>query len=198
MNVLLILGHPDKKSFNHAIAQICISMLQKNGHKVLFHDLYDENFNPIMNKFEIPIDGQIDSMVKQHCDDLLNSDGIIVIHPNWWGQPPAIIKGWIDRILRPGVAYKFLDGDNGEGIPMGLLKAKVGIVFNTSNTSESRENNVFLDPLETIWKNCILKLCGVNQFYRRMFRIIVNSDIDQRLKWLNEVESIIEKYFPKN
>jgi len=44
------------------------------------------------------------------------------------------LKGWIDRIFRPGVAYEFNEGDKGEGIPVGLLKAKKAIVFNTSNT----------------------------------------------------------------
>jgi len=54
-----------------------------------------------------------------------------VVHPNWWGQPPAILKGWIDRILRPGVAYQFLEGDAGEGVPVGLLKAETALIFNT-------------------------------------------------------------------
>lgn len=198
MNVLVILGHPDNKSFNHAIADTCNNRLVENGHSVVFHDLYQEGFNPIIDTIEIPKHGQIDDIIKNHCDDLINSDGIIIIHPNWWGQPPAIIKGWIDRIIRPGIAYEFEEGDNGEGTPIGLLKAKIGLVFNTSNTSEERENSIFKDPLDTIWKNCIFDFCGVKQFDRRMFRIIVNSDLDQRNIWLNEVKMMIDKYFPKN
>jgi NAD(P)H dehydrogenase (quinone) len=198
MKILVILGHPDKISFNHAIAKSCVNRLIENEHKVIFHDLYEESFNSTLDKEEIPIDGTVDDKIRQHCQDLVSSDGIIIIHPNWWGQPPAILKGWVDRVFRPGVAYKFIEGDNGEGVPIGLLNAKVGIVFNTSNTSEFRENNIFKDPLETIWKNCILKLCGVNQFERRMFRIIVNSDIVQRQNWLNEVKEILDHYFPKD
>lgn len=198
MNVLVILGHPDNKSFNHAVADTCNNRLVENGHSVVFHDLYQEGFNPIIDTIEIPKHGQIDDIIKNHCDDLINSDGIIIIHPNWWGQPPAIIKGWIDRIIRPGIAYEFEEGDNGEGTPIGLLKAKIGLVFNTSNTSEERENSIFKDPLDTIWKNCIFDFCGVKQFDRRMFRIIVNSDLDQRNIWLNEVKMMIDKYFPKN
>jgi len=128
---------------------------------------------------------------------LAQSDGIIIVHPNWWGQPPAILKGWIDRIIRPGIAYKFADGDNGEGIPIGLLKAKTGIVFNTSNTNEKRENEKFGDPLDTIWKNCIFDFCGVKQFERKIYRIIVTSDLEQRLQWLKETRELIDKYFPK-
>lgn len=123
---------------------------------------------------------------------------MIIVHPNWWGQPPAILKGWIDRIIRPGIAYEFEDGDNGEGVPIGLLKAKAGIVFNTSNTSEKRENEIFGDPLDTIWKNCIFNFCGVKQFERKIYRIIVTSDLEQRLQWLKEARELIDKYFPKD
>lgn len=55
------------------------------------------------------------------------------------GQPPAILKGWVDRVIRAGVAYEFAEGDSGEGVPIGLLKAKSALVFNTSNTLEERE-----------------------------------------------------------
>lgn len=197
MKILIILGNPDTKSFNHAIANQCKERLEKNGHSVVFHDLHEENFDPILSKREIPKDGEINELVKKHCDDLVESDGIIIIHPNWWGQPPAILKGWIDRILRPGVAYEFLEGDKGEGTPIGLLKAKTGLVFNTSNTSEEREDNLFGDPLETIWKNCIFDFCGVKQFERRMYRIMVSSTPIQRAAWLNETKELIDKYFPK-
>ncbi|MBN1181483.1 MAG: NAD(P)H-dependent oxidoreductase [Bacteroidales bacterium] len=197
MNLLIILAHPDKNSFNHAIAKTCIKKLNANGHKALYHDLYDEGFDPVIIKEEIPRNGVVDKIILRHCEDLVLCDGIIIIHPNWWGQPPAIMKGWIDRVIRPGVAYEFLDGDKGEGVPVGLLKAKTAIVFNTSNTSEKRENEVFKDPLETIWKNCIFDLCGIKQFDRRMFRIVVTSDLKQRQEWLNEAGKMIDHYFPK-
>lgn len=195
MTVLIVLGHPDKNSFNHAIAETCKQRLIDKGHSVIFHDLYIEKFDPIINTLEIPKKAQVDKMIQKQCDDLVNSDAIIVVHPNWWGQPPAIVKGWIDRVIRPGVAYEFEESDNGEGVPIGLLKAKVGLVFNTSNTSEYRENNIFKDPLETIWKNCIFDFCGVKLFDRRMFRIVVTSDLKQRKIWLDDVKSMIDKYF---
>jgi putative NADPH-quinone reductase len=197
MNILIILAHPDASSFNHAIALTAKDRLIKSGYTVTYHDLYKEKFNPVMQAEEFPKNAAVDNIIKTHGSELVNSDGIIIIHPNWWGQLPAILKGWVDRVIRPGVAYEFLEGDSGEGVPAGLLKAKTAIVFNTSNTSAERENNVFLDPLETIWKNCIFDLCGVKNFYRKMFRIIVTSSLEERKRWLHEVETVVDKYFPK-
>jgi putative NADPH-quinone reductase len=197
MNVLVILGHPDSSSFNHSIAEAVRKRLIENDHHVFFHDLYKEKFDPIIYATEIPKHSEIDKIIENHCRELTISDGIIIIHPNWWGQPPAILKGWIDRVIRPGVAYEFIDGDNGEGVPVGLLKAHTGIVFNTSNTSEERENNIFKDPLETIWKNCIFDFCGVKNFYRKMFRILVTSPGAQREAWLSEVKITVDHYFSK-
>jgi putative NADPH-quinone reductase len=197
MKVLVILGHPSEKSFNHAIAETTLKKLMKNGYEVVFHDLYREQFDPILNTEEILKQGIYNDLIKTHCFELKESDGLIIIHPNWWGQPPAILKGWIDRVFRPGIAYEFRENDQGEGVPIGLLKARTGIIFNTSNTSEKREIDVFKDPLETIWKNCIFDLCGIKNFYRKVFRIIVISNERERTAWLKEVDCIIEKYFPK-
>jgi putative NADPH-quinone reductase len=95
------------------------------------------------------------------------------------------------------VAYKFIDGDSGEGVPVGLLKAQTAIVFNTSDTSEKREEEVFGDPLELIWKNCIFDLCGIKNFKRKMFRIVVTSSSKEREGWLEEVNQITTEYFPR-
>jgi len=137
---------------------------------VSFHDLYTENFDPLLFGNEIPKDSVLPKVVKEHCEEIRRAHGIIIIHPNWWGQPPAILKGWIDRVIRPGVAYEFLEGDSGEGIPRGLLTAKAAIVFNTSNTGIEREQQAFGDPLETIWRNCVFGLCNITVFHRRTFR----------------------------
>jgi len=194
MKVSVILAHPSSRSFNHAIAEVVLDQLERAGHEIYFHDLYREEFDPVLPKEEILKDALLAPILKNHCREIAETDIIIIIHPNWWGQPPAMLKGWIDRVIRPGIAYEFIEEDKGEGIPNGLLKAKTAIVFNTSNTETAREINVFGDPLETIWKNCIFGLCGVKNFYRRMFNIIVVSSEEQRSRWLNEVREIVKKY----
>ena len=80
----------------------------------------------------------------------------MVVHPNWWGQPPAMLKGWIDRVLRQGVAYEFgprrvvepADGQDGHGLT-------------TSNTPRDDELRLFGDPLDNLWKACVFNFCGV-------------------------------------
>ncbi len=195
MNVSVILAHPNEGSFNHAIANTAVEVLAKNGHEIFFHDLYAEQFDPLLPYEEFEKDVYLPPEIEMYCREIASSEGIIIVHPNWWGQPPAILKGWVDRVIRPGVAYQFLEGDSGDGIPEGLLKAKAALVFNTSNTLPERELRVFGDPLESLWKNCIFGLCGVHVFHREMFRIIVTSTAQQRREWLEHVREIVKRYF---
>ena len=150
----VILGHPHPESFNHAIAKTIHTTLKEMGIRILYHDLCAEDFDPLLPHREIPQNGTVDPLILKYCEEITQSDGIIVVHPNWWGQPPAILKGWIDRVIRPGVAYAFQENDWGDGVPIGLLKAKIGMVFNTSNTYPDREKEAFGDPLERLWKDC--------------------------------------------
>lgn len=195
MRVLVILGHPSPSSFNAAIAKTVCDRLAQNGHEVIFHDLYAEGFNPVLSAAEIPNDAVLPPEIAAHCRELAEADGVVVVHPNWWGQPPAVLTGWIDRVMRQGVAYEFQEGDGGEGVPVGLLKARAAVVFNTSNTSEPREIEIFGDPLERLWKDCIFDFCGVKTFYRRMFRTICVSSPKQRAGWLAEADAIVNRFF---
>ncbi|MGA2062666.1 MAG: NAD(P)H-dependent oxidoreductase [Thermoguttaceae bacterium] len=195
MQISIILAHPDAKSFNHAIAQTASERLRQNGHCVVLHDLYAERFDPLLPACEFTQEASLPKEIDLHCREISAADGIVIVHPNWWGQPPAILKGWIDRVIRSGVAYKFLDGDSGEGVPVGLLRAKTALVFNTSNTPAERETAAFGDPLETLWKNCVFGLCGVTNFHRETFAVVVTSDEEQRKQWLGRVREIVDRYF---
>jgi NAD(P)H dehydrogenase (quinone) len=196
MRISVILAHPHPGSFNHAIAKTAVQALVNNGHQVDFHDLYLESFDPVLGFEEMARDALLDDAIEIHCRELAMADGIIIIHPNWWGMPPAILKGWVDRVIRPGIAYEFLEGDSGEGVPHGLLRAGRAIVFNTSNTLPEREKKVFGDPLETIWKNCIFGLCGVADFRRKTYSVVVTSTSEQRAAWLEDVRAMVNESFP--
>jgi NAD(P)H dehydrogenase (quinone) len=196
MNILIILAHPNQKSYNHAIAHRVSAVLKRNRHNVFFHDLYAEKFNPLLVSDDLTRDSIVDSRLRIYCDELQEADGLVFVHPNWWGAPPAILKGWLDRVLRPGVAYRFEPGDKGEGAPEGLLAGKTALVINTSDTPEKREKKVFGDPLEFLWKKCVFEFCGIQKHFRRTFGVVVTSTAEQRQEWLAEVEEIVLRYFP--
>ena len=195
MNVLLLLAHPRPGSFNPALAHAAREQLEADGHRVVFHDLHAERFDPAIPPDESARAAVLPPAVAAHCADLAAAEGIVVVHPNWWGQPPAVLKGWIDRVVRPGVAYEFLEGDSGEGVPRGLLQARTAVVLNTSNTAPERERAVFGDPLETLWRNCVFGLCGVADVRRRTFGVVVASTADQRRQWLAEARALVSGAF---
>jgi len=196
MKILVLLAHPQPGSFNHALAERAVSTLAACGHEVVFHDLQAEGFDPVLPPAEIATDAAIDPEIARHCEELAAAEGIVVVHPDWWGQPPAILKGWIDRVFRPEIAYRFLDGDSGEGIPEGLLKAKTAVVLNTSNTEPKRELAVFGDPLEALWKNCVFDFCGAGDVRRHNFGVVVTSSEEERAAWLEEAAEIVRQAFP--
>ena len=196
MKISVILAHPRPGSFNHAIAETVTATLRESGHRVAFHDLYGENFDPLLPSSEISRDAALPPAIALHCQEIAEAGGIVIVHPDWWGMPPAILKGWIDRVLRPGVAYRFAETDSGEGIPGGLLAARAALVFNTSNTPTAREQQVFGDPLERLWKDCIFSFCGVPEFRRRIFGVVVTSTEEERKGWLDEVRGMTRDTFP--
>ena len=195
IHISVILGHPHPDSFNHAIAHEVVDTLHGMEYHVWYHDLYAEGFDPVLSYDEIPKSALLPDTIQQHCDEIAAADGIVIVHPNWWGQPPAILKGWVDRIMRPGTAYMFEETDKGDGVPFGLLKARAAVVFNTSNTPVEREKRVFGDTLQILWKDCIFDLCGVQMFYRTMYRVIVTSTQEQRQTWLEDAVRITRLYF---
>lgn len=168
-------------------------VLVDRGYQTAFHDLYAERFDPIQPTGEDSNVSSSDMLVEQHCAELARADLILVFHPNWWGQPPAILKGWIDRVFRLNTAYAYPAGVGFEGVPVGLLRARVAIVVNTANTPAEREAAVFGDPLETLWTKCIFALCGVTNVVRRVYAPVSGSTAAQRDTWLAEITALVER-----
>jgi NAD(P)H dehydrogenase (quinone) len=196
MKILVVLAHPNPASFNAAIAQTVVKTLAAGGHETIFHDLYAEHFDPVLQAGEINRDGPVPADTELYCRELASAEGIVIVHPSWWGQPPAILKGWIDRVFRPDVAF-LLPSQAGTGIPKGLLQAQVALIFTTSNTPPLREIDFYGDPLKNIWENCVFSVCGVPKFFRKNFAVMASSTEKQRREWLKEVINIVQGYFPK-
>ena len=194
MKVLAVIAHQRKRSYCHAIFETAVTELQHNGHEVIRHDLYEENFDPILPDSEILKGSERSPVVRRHCEELTAVDGYVVVHPNWWAQPPAILKGWIDRVFCQGVAYEFA----ADGQIVGHLAGKTAVVITTSNTPRDVELELFGDPLENLWKTCIFGFCGVENFYRRNFESIVMSTPEERQAWLEETRQIMAEHFPRS
>jgi NAD(P)H dehydrogenase (quinone) len=196
MKVLVVLGHPSAESFNHAIAAAAVKALEANGHDVMFHDLYAEGFDPVLTQAEYAEAEVSNLVIKAHCDEVTAADGFVIIHPNWWGQPPAIVKGWADRVLRYGVAYVFEKKDE-EEIGIGLLTgARKALVLNTCMTPEDVDRAHYGDPLENLWKNCVFAFCGLTDFHRRYFRMVQAVPPEARQEMLDEVKAAVDQLFP--
>lgn len=191
MFALIVIANPNPGSFSHAMAMAAEQALAASGYDRAVHDLHAEKFDPVQPTGEAANTQSADGLVELHCRELAVADLILVFHPNWWGQPPAILKGWIDRVFRLRTAYAYPPGVGMDGVPVGLLRARSALVFNTSNTPAEREAAVFGDPLETLWKRCVFGLCGVHNVTRRMYAPLGSSTPAQRELWLAEVASLV-------
>jgi putative NADPH-quinone reductase len=195
MNVLLILASPKPGSFNHAIAATAAEALRALGHAVWFHDLNAEGFDPVYTQAELARDATLPPEVARHVEEACSADGLIFVHPNYWSRPPAILCGWVDRVLRPGRAYRFVPDGQGGARAEGLLRARVGLVFNTANTPQAKEEALWGDPLEVHWRQIVFGLCGVPVVHRRSFSPVIVSTPEQRHTWLEEVTTIVQQRF---
>lgn len=189
--VSLLLANPKPASLCHGLAAAALETCRALGAEVRFHDLCREGFPPLLEAEEIARRRSGDPLVEAHCREAAEADAFILVHPDWWGQPPAILKGWVDRVLRPGVAYRFVEGDAGEGVPVGLLKARFALVLNTSDTPPEREREAFGDPLETLWGRCIFPYCGVPGFFRHTYGVVVNSLPETRAAWIAHARALV-------
>ncbi len=189
---LVVLAHPSPGSLNHAVAAAIERGFRDSGLDVRMHDLYQEGFDPLLSAAELdvtrsPVEiyaGTDDPLVREHRDHLSDASVLAIVHPNWWGKPPAMMSGWIDRVLVPGVAYEL---DDPVGLPTTLLNLRSLYVVNTSDTTAERELALFGDPLRTIWQRCIGSFLGEPPFERRVLRTVSDSDAGARREWLDEV-----------
>ncbi len=192
MKVLVILGHPNPgESFNRAIVNTVSRTLREMGHEPILRDLYAERFDPVMPMGEekLPIE-ELPEPVRREIDLVRDADGFVFVHPNWWGTPPAVLKGWLDRVFRAGFAYSF----SPDGV-VSNFTGKIAQVFTTSNTPRDVELEVYHDPLENFWKTIVFGLVGNKAFGRRNFEPIIMSTPEERAAWLAEVEAIIKSRF---
>ena len=112
MKVLVLYCHPDPASFCAAIRDRVMAQLPLIGAEARLTDLYAEGFDPVLRGVDLAgytaVPGNA-AAVAVHAENLLWCDRLVVIHPTWWGGLPAMLKGWMDRVLLPGVAFHLPD-----------------------------------------------------------------------------------------
>lgn len=183
---LVVVSHPDPTSLNHALAKALVVAWESCGVPTRLVDLHAIGFDPVMGMEEARGTATENSVVKEHITLLTESRLIGIVHPNCWGAPPAMMKGWMDRVFAPGAAYAFPKGKDDGAAPTGLLRDKCALVLNTSNTSAIREHEVFGDPLDRIWRDCFLAYCGFRSVDRKVYRIVATSSKIERQGWLED------------
>lgn len=136
MRALVIHCHPDPHSFTAAVRDVILSRLQVAGAEVRLTDLYARNFQPVLSAEEWTgyADSNNTAAVEQQVADLLWCDTLIFVYPTWWYGPPALLKGWLDRVLLPGVAFHLPDAQY-RAIRPGLQQITRLGVFTTCGAS---------------------------------------------------------------
>ena len=137
MRALIVYAHPRSGSFNEAIRDIILQNLQGYGVETRLRDLYAEAFNPVMDKFQLENyddHSQNKAGLEEYVEDLVWCDMLIFVYPTWWYGLPAILKGWIDRVFLPGIAFHMPSG-HGKNISPGLKHITRLAIFTTCGAS---------------------------------------------------------------
>jgi NAD(P)H dehydrogenase (quinone) len=111
MDVLLVCAHPVQGSFTHSVAGAAVRGFERAGHDVTTLDLYALGFAPAMTRAERAAyhteQPLLDPLTTQHAELVLGAQMLAFVYPTWWSAPPAILKGWLERVLVTGVAFRF-------------------------------------------------------------------------------------------
>jgi putative NADPH-quinone reductase len=114
MNILLVFCHPAPDSFQHTIQDDLVGRLGHAGHVVRSLDLYAEGFDPVLGlegwRAHRRNETHTVADLSAHIAALREADGLIFVYPTWWYGLPAMLKGWLDRVWQPGVAFAIEDG----------------------------------------------------------------------------------------
>ena len=190
VKVLEIICNPRPGSYNLALAASAREKLLSLGHEVTLHDLYKEGFDPVLNASELARSFSLEGLVQDHSRELAEADGLVLFHPEWWGQPPAMLKGWIDRVFRQGIAYDLEGEEFTEKGWKPLLTGKKGLVFVTSDAEAHSDRT-----LEALWTHTILGRCGM-QASCHVLREMRRTDPAARREWREFIHRTLEDWFP--
>ena len=172
MNHLIIFAHPNsQKSFGRAIVERIVKASQQLGVETYLRDLYTMEFNPIISFEELQSanKGIIPAEIQQEHDFIRQADLITMVYPLWWMGFPAMLKGYLDRVLTHGFAYKT---ENGES--KGLIHGKAMQQFITIGSSVAQYQE-FGVPLIIVWLMVYLIIAVLKMWITRCSEIFTLS-----------------------
>lgn len=187
--VLIIQGHPNKQSFCHSLAEAYVKG-SKELNEVELISLSDLKFDPIL-RFGFQKEQSLEPDLIEMQKKILWAEHIVWIYPLWWGAQPALLKGFIDRTLLAGFAFKYVKG--GLGIPEKLLKGRTSEIILTMDTPFWFYKWIKGAPGIKIMKDGILGFCGIKLKNVKYIGPLHGSKPEKRHYWISQVE-----YLAKN
>ena len=155
MAALVVLAHPLSNSLSHRLAATTMAALNNDARLL---DLYSEAFDPVLTRSER--EGYYRDATPQqgHAALLTEVETLVLVFPTWWFGPPAILKGWIDRVFAPGIAFGH--APNGGPIVPRLDRLRRALVVTTLGTPWWVDRLVMRRPLRRIMKTAIIGACA--------------------------------------
>lgn len=194
MHVLIVLAHPKRDSFNAALCRSLEEGLCEAGHAVDIADLYAEHFDPRLGPEELDAMGSLRPApdVAAYQQRMLQAQGLVFLFPVWWFGPPAILKGFVDRVLQENFAFRF----RGTGAVEGLLRHERALVINTAGVSASLYKLFgFGKPLAKVFDKWTLQVCGIRKVRHVVFYDVVKADDATRARYLAEARRLGCEFF---
>ncbi len=190
VHAAVVLAHPRGDSYAHALAQRAVTGLEIAGHRVDVIDLYAEGFRAAMSEAERkayqgdePI---LDPLVQTSADLVRSVDALIFVYPTWWSGLPAILKGWMERVMVPGVGFT-LDARTGKIRP-GLTNVRHLVGISTYGSPKSVVRVVNDNGRRTIMRALRLSCgFGVRTHWHGLYAIDT-STVEQRADFAARVE----------
>lgn len=188
-NILIINGHPNKQSYNYALAKAYEEGVQKTNAKLEAINIGELNFNPNL-KYGYQKRTELEPDLKVAIDKIKNADHLVWVFPMWWYGYPAILKGFIDRTFLPDIAFRPAKGN---AFPEKLLTGKTARIIITSDSPKWYDALFMKSPAINQFKKGTLNFCGIKPVKVTYIAPIKNSSIEFRQKWLKKIMLLGEK-----
>lgn len=193
MKHAVIFAHPRPKSFTGSVAHAYAAKARSLGHQVVTRDLYGINFSPALREEELPFTPDFAPGADVAAERLLLADVDVfaLFYPFWLNAPPAMLKGYLDRVFGFGFAY----GKHGHSVP--LLQGRSLITFSSSGAPDYwlRETGA-MEAIGKLFDRYFAELCGMDFLEHVHFGGIVPMIRDDAvLTRLQQVEAVVEKHF---